>query len=91
MFEYIADAQKIFSVGPASVAQFVGPHPVKRKVTSWIPSQHICLGCRFVPWVGATDRCFCLASKFLSLCFSLPSLLSKNKERKYFKEIFIIE
>ena len=46
-------------------------------------SQGMCLGCRFSPLTGcveeATDRYFSLTSMFLSISFSLPSPLSKNK------------
>ena len=60
------------------VAQLVGCHPVKWKVTGLIPGQGTCLGCRFGPPSGrvqeATNQ-----STFLSLSFSLPSPRSKNK------------
>ena len=53
------------------VSQRAGHHSAKQKVASSIPSQGTCLGCRPGPWLGR--------AMLLSLYFSLPSLLSKNK------------
>ena len=67
------------------VAELVGCCPAK--VTSSIPCQGTCLPCRFCPQSGhvreATNRCFSLTSVFLSLSFSLPFPLSKNKYIKF--------
>ena len=66
------------------VTQQVGHHPAKQKVTCSIPSQGMCLGCGFGPWLGyvqeATDQCLSLISMFLFLPFSLSSPLS-NRQR----------
>ena len=63
----------------AGVAQVVGHHPAKQKVSGLIPTQGTCLGCRFGPQSGqvqeATNQCFPLTLMFLSP-FSLPSPLS---------------
>ena len=66
------------------MAQTVGCHPTKRKVTGSIPGQGTCLGCGFSPWVRACERqsidvslshpCF-----FPSLSPSLPLSLKINK------------
>ena len=67
------------------VAQWVGSHPANQKVTSWIPGEGTCLGCWPGPQLGvqeATDPCFSCTWMFLLLPFSLPSLLSKNKQIK---------
>ena len=62
----------------AGVAQLVGRHPTKWRVTGWSPSQGTCLGCRFSPrsWWEATTQCFSLTLMFLSLSLSLPLPLS---------------
>ena len=63
------------------VAQWIKRWPVNQKVTSSIPSQGTCLGCRPGPGWGvweATDQCISHASMFLSLSFSPP--LSENKD-----------
>ena len=67
-----------------SVAQLVGHHPEKQKVTSSIPDQGTCLGCGPGPWLGVCERqlidvSFYHTWMFLFLCFFLPSSLSKNK------------
>ena len=59
------------------VAQSVGSHSTKQKVTGSTPSQGKCLGCGFSRAKG--NRLM-----FLSLSFSLFSLPSKNKHIKYF-------
>ena len=50
------------------MAQLVGCHPANQKVTSSIPSQGTCLGCRFGPQSGhiweAINRCFSLFPSF---------------------------
>ena len=66
------------------IAQLIGHHPAKQKVTGSIPSQDICLGCGLVPDLGMcerqqinvslTHRCF---SPVLSPCF--PLFLRVNK------------
>ena len=48
----------------AGVAQWIEPWPAHQKVEGSVPSQGACLGC---------------GPMFLSLSFSLPSPLSKNK------------
>ena len=72
------------------VAQLVGCHPTKRKVTSSIPDQGTCLGCGLRPWSGhvqeATDRCFSLTSMFLIFSFSLSSSPLKINKYTYFKK-----
>ena len=47
---------KIFSLALADVAQWVGCHPVKQKVTGSAPSQDTCLGCRLGPQLGGVTR-----------------------------------
>ena len=73
----------------ASVSQFVEHHPTNQKVISLIPSQGTHLCCRCVPG-GACGRqpvdVSPLTSMCLSLSFSLPSLLSKIKN-KIFKKL----
>ena len=62
------------------VAQLVGRHPAKRKVHFPVRAPAWVTG--LVPGRGvqeATDGCFLHVSMFLSLSFSLPSSLSKNK------------
>ena len=39
-----------------NVAQLIGCRPVKQKVTSSIPGQGTCLGCRFSPQLGHVKR-----------------------------------
>ena len=56
--------KKFFKNPPAltDVAQLVGCHTAKQKVTSSIPGQGTCLGCRPGPQLGcmqaATNQCF---------------------------------
>ena len=59
------------------VAQLVGHRPTKQKVAGSIPGTY--LGCRFGYIQEATNQSFSLTLMFLSLSFSLPSPLSKNK------------
>ena len=70
-------------------SQLAGCHPGNWKVTGSFPSQGTRLGCRFDPWSGhvqkATNQCFSLALMFLFLSFSLPSFLSKIKNKNFFK------
>ena len=67
----------------AGVAQWIECQPVNQKVAGLIPSQGTCLGLQARSPSGgvqeATNRCFSHTSMFLSLCFSLPPPLSKNK------------
>ena len=67
-----------------------GYHPANWKVTGSIPGQGTCLGCRFSPRLGhmwkVIDWCFPITSTFLSLSFSLPSPISKIKNRVKFKK-----
>ena len=70
----------------AGVAQWIECWPANQKVTSSIPSQGTCLGCRPGPQLGACKRqlatnwCFSHTTMFLYLPPS-PSL-SKKKERE---------
>ena len=67
------------------VAQLIGHHPAKQKVTGLIPSQGTCLGCRFnLPGWGAYERqpINVSLSCFLSPSFFLPYPLSINKLKK---------
>ena len=61
----------------AGVAQWIEHQPANQSVTGLIPSQGTCLGCRPGPSWGCTRGKHTLM--FLSLSFSLPSPLSKNK------------
>ena len=62
----------------ADVAMWIERWPANRKVTGSIPTEGMCLGGRPGPKLGACEREL-IDSMFLSLSFSLPSLLSKNK------------
>ena len=60
------------------MAQLVGFHPVKRKVTGSIPIQGTYLGCRFGPSQGTYERQ--LIDVYLShRCFSPSCFLSGRK------------
>ena len=64
----------------AGVGQWFKHQPVNQKVTSSIPSQGTCPGCEVPSWGCAKgNQQTPLAPIFLSLSFSLPSPLSKNK------------
>ena len=67
----------------AGVAQCIEYWLLDQKVTGSTPSQGTCLGCRPGPQLGACERQLIDVSSpismFLSLSFSLPSPLSKNK------------
>ena len=52
-----------------------GSVALQRKVSDLIPSQGTCLSCGPDPWLGASER----QPLNVSLSFSLPSPLSKNK------------
>ena len=58
-------------------------HSIHQMARGSIPGQGTYLGCVFDPPQGyvqeATDRCSSLTSIFLSLSFSLPPPLSKDK------------
>ena len=75
---------KKYSLVLTGVAQLVGHHPSKRKVTGSIPCQGTCLGCGFGPRSGhigeASDSDFFLTPLFLSLPFSLPLISLKIKK-----------
>ena len=59
------------------VAQLVGRHPAKRKVTGLIPCQGTWVGCGFGAQ-EATDQCFSHIERHnVSLSFPFPSPLSK--------------
>ena len=68
----------------AGVSQWIEHRPVNQRVTGWIPSQGTCLGCSQVSSKGHLRGNHTLV--FLSLSFSLPSPLSKNKEIKSLKK-----
>ena len=70
----------------AGVAQWIEHQPVNWKIASLIPSHGTCLGCRPGPHLGACERqpidvslAHWCAFMFLSLSFSLLSLLSRSK------------
>ena len=74
--------------GPAltHVAQWVGHHPTKQKVTGSIPGQGKRLGCVFGPWsIGeAANQCFSpFISPSLPLCLKIKTnkILKKKKKR----------
>ena len=73
-----------------SVAQWIERWPVDQKAASWIPSQDACLGCRPGPQLGACERQLINLSH-TSMFPSLPPsfLLSKNKQIKSFKKMYI--
>ena len=62
----------------ASVAQWIEHWPMNQRVTGLIPSQGTCLGYGPGPQWGVQWRDN-HTLMFLSLFFSLPSILSKNK------------
>ena len=63
-----------------SVAQLVGRCSTKQEVAGSVLGPGTCLGCNLLVQASeATSQCFSLTSVFLSLSFSLPSPLSKNK------------
>ena len=68
----------------AGVAQWIECRPVNQRVSCSIPSQGTCLGCRLGPQMGCMRGNHILM--FLSLSFSFPSPLSKNKYIKSFKK-----
>ena len=72
------------------VAQLIGHHPAKQKVTGLIPSQGTCLGCRCGPWSEcikkAMDGCFSL---MFSLPLFLPPLPSLYKQTE--KEVHLLK
>ena len=61
----------------AGVAQWIECRPVNQRVAGWIPSQGTCLGCGLGPSGGHLTGNHTLI--FLSLSFSFPSPVSKNK------------
>ena len=66
----------------AGVAQWTEHGPVNQKVTSYIPRQGTCLGCRPGPQLGVCERQLIdvsLTHIHVSLPLPLPSPLSKNK------------
>ena len=70
------------SLPVAGVAQWIEHLPANRKVTGSIPNQGTCLGFGLGPSWGAREKQpidVSLAHRCFSLCFSCPSLLSKNK------------
>ena len=68
----------------ALVAQQIELWPVNQRVAGSIPGQDTCLGYEPGPLLGVCEKPIDvpLTSVFLSLSFSLPSPLSKNKEIK---------
>ena len=72
----------------SDVAQLAGNCSAKPKITGSIPGQGTAWVVGLVPSPGVyetTDQYFSFTSMFLSLSFSLPSVLSKNKYIKSFK------
>ena len=70
---------KIFKILTlAGVAQWIECRPENQRATGSILSQGICLGCRPDPQLEGYARGDCTLI-FLSLSFSLPSRLSKDK------------
>ena len=69
-----------------AVAQLVGHHPTKQKVTDSIPGQGTCLGCGFSASQGMYERQLIVVSLSLR-CFSPspPSLSLSLKINKIFK------
>ena len=67
----------------AGVTQLIEHQPENQRVTSSISSRGIHWGAGQVPRCGVCKRQLTLM--FLSLSFSLPSILSKNKQIKYLK------
>ena len=61
----------------AGVAQWTECQPANQRVASWIPSQVTCLSCRIRSPIGGVRSNHTLM--LLSLSFSLPSPVSKNK------------
>ena len=68
----------------AGVAQWIEHWPVNKRVAGLIPSQGTCLVAGQVPKRGRARGNHTLM--FLSLSFSLPSSLSKNKINKILKK-----
>ena len=44
------------NMSPGQLDHLVGHHPANREVTSSIPGQGTCLGCRPGPWLGACEK-----------------------------------
>ena len=78
----------IKNLKPWPVAQLVECSPRNQKVAGSIPCQGTCLGCGPGPWLGACERqpINVSLSMFLSLSFSLPAPLSKNKWNEILKK-----
>ena len=69
---------KLVNSALAGVAQWIEHWPPNQKVTSLIPSQGTCLGCRPGPWLGACERQMINVSLThdVSLSLFLPHFLS---------------
>ena len=68
---------RVMIIALAGVAQWIEHQPVNQRVTGSIPSHSTCLVCGHIPIWGCVRGNHTLM--FLSLSFSLPSPLSKNK------------
>ena len=82
MSHHVNEAHRSALFDPAQSDSVGWASSRKANVASWIPRQGTGLGCGPSPqWVRAeaTYRCISHTSMFLSLSFSLPSPLSKDK------------
>ena len=77
---------KVHTFALAGVAQWIERQPMNQRVTGSIPSQGTCLGCKPGLWWGMVVSGN-HTLMFLSLSFSLPSPLSKNKINTIFNKI----
>ena len=80
----VLNKNQFFSKSPhpalAGVAQRIERWPANQRVTGSIPSQGTCLGCRPGPQGGVVrGNHTVIETMFLSLSFSFPSPLSRNK------------
>ena len=68
--------KEVYISALAGVTQWIECQPANQRVTGLIPSQGTHVGFRPGPQLGACEK---ELDVFLSLSFSLPSPLSKNK------------
>ena len=71
------------------MAQLIGRHPVNRKVAYLITGQGTCLGCRFGPQLGASQR-QTIDVSHIDVSLSLPpspSLKSQKLKLKFTLEL----
>ena len=79
--------KKIIKSALTGMAQLVGHRPTKQRVTSLIPSEGTCLGCRAQSLGGA--HAGGSWSMFLSLSFSLPFFSLKiNFKKSFLKKVW---